>query len=318
MSSLAQSSVAQRARKKEGHKFGGSPEGIKHHYDIGNDFWRLMLGPTFTYSAALFTDPNDDLDTAQNRKINWHMASANAHNARSVLEVGCGWGTILKRLSRNQSIERIVGLTLSEAQAQWLRALEMRGTEIRVENWAVYEPETTFDSIISIGAFEHFAKPDETEEEKLAVYREFFERCHRWLKPTGRMSLQTIAYGTMKREQANPFMYTEIYPESDLPTMSEIVAAVDGLFEVIAFRNDRFDYARSYDEWLRNLRDRRAEAVQMVGEDEVRRFEKFYKIGSIGFRMGKIQLHRYALRPISSNWSAMGAELPRDAVRLLA
>lgn len=312
------SSVADLTRKKEGHKFGGSPEGIRHHYDIGNDFWRLMLGPTYTYSAALFTDPNDDLDTAQNRKINWHMASANAHNAKSVLEIGCGWGTILKRLSRNESLERIVGLTLSEAQAQHLRTQQMRNVEIRVENWALYEPHEQFDSIISIGAFEHFAKPDETQEEKMAVYREFFERCRRWLNPAGRMSLQTIAYGTMDREHANPFMYTEIYPESDLPTMLDIVAAVDGLFEVIAFRNDRFDYARTYDEWLHNLRARRAEAVRMVGEEEVRRFEKFYKMGSIGFRLGKIQLQRYTLRPISSNWGAMGAELPTDAVRLLA
>lgn len=312
------STVAARIREKEGHKFGGSPEAIKHHYDIGNDFWRLVLGPTYTYSAALFTDANDDLETAQNRKITWHLASANAHNAKSVLEVGCGWGTILKRLSDKPSIERIVGLTLSEAQARHLRAQNMRNVEVRVENWATYEPQDKFDSIVSIGAFEHFAKLEESPEEKLAVYREFFERCHRWLAPSGRMSLQTIAYGTMKREQANPFMYTEIYPESDLPTMSDVIAAVDGLFEIVAFRSDRFDYARSYDAWLRNLRERRAEAVKMVGEEEVRRFEKFFKIGSIGFRAGKLQLHRYTLRPIGGDWAAMGAELPTDAVRLLA
>jgi len=305
-------------RKKEGHKYGGSPEGIKHHYDIGNDFWRLMLGPTFTYSAALFTDPNDDLDTAQNRKINWHLASANAHNASSVLEVGCGWGTILKRLSHNENVKRIVGLTLSNAQAEHLRSLKMPRVEIRVENWAAYEPKEKYDSIISIGAFEHFAKPSETQEEKIGVYRDYFERCHRWLTPNGRMSLQTIAFGTMKREEASEFMNTEIYPESDLPYLSDIVTAADGLFEIIAFRNDRFDYALSYDEWLRNLRDRREEAVKMVGEEQVRRFEKFYKLGSVGFRMGKIWLLRFSMRPISKDWSAVGANLPTDAVRLLA
>lgn len=305
-------------RQKEGHKYGGSPEGIKHHYDVGNDFWRLMLGPTFTYSAALFTNPTDDLDTAQHRKINWHLASANAHNASSVLEVGCGWGTIVRRLSRIERIERIVGLTLSNAQADYLRSLRMSRVEIRVENWAIYEPEDKFDSIISIGAFEHFAKPTETSEEKIGVYRDYFERCHRWLTPNGRMSLQTIAFGTMKRDEASEFMNTEIYPESDLPYLSDIVAATDGLFEIVALRNDRFDYARSYDEWLRNLRDRRDEAVGMVGEEQVRRFEKFYKLGSVGFRMGKIWLLRFAMRPISKDWSAVGANLPTDVVRLLA
>lgn len=310
-------SVATLTRQKEGTKYGGSSEGIRHHYDIGNEFWRLMLGPTFTYSAALFTDPNDDLETAQYRKINWHLTSANAHNAESVLEVGCGWGTILRRLSKNERIKRIVGLTLSEAQAKYLTSLQIENTEVRVENWAVYEPKEKFDSIISIGAFEHFAKPTETHEEKLAVYADFFTRCRNWISETGRMSLQTIAYGTMHPEEANPFMYTEIYPESDLPTLADIVAATDGLFEIVALRNDRFDYAKSYDEWLRNLRSRRDEAVAMVGEDEVRRFEKFYKLGSMGFRMGKLQLHRYALRPISTAWSAMGRALPTDASRLL-
>lgn len=311
-------SIATLARQKEGHKYGGSPEGIRHHYDISNDFWRLMLGPTYTYSAALFADPNDDLETAQNRKINWHLAASNAHNAESVLEIGCGWGTILGRLSRNGKAKRIVGLTLSEEQAKLLRARAMPRVEVKVENWANYEAQDKFDSIISIGAFEHFAKPSESQEEKIAVYRDFFERCSRWLTPGGRMSLQTIAFGAMKREEASEFINTEIYPESDLPFLGDIVEATNGLFEITAFRNDRFDYARSYDEWLRNLRDRRDEAVAMVGEEQVRRFEKFYKIGSIGFRMGKIWLLRFSLRPISKSWDVSGTEPSMDTARLLA
>lgn len=305
-------------RRREEHKYGGSPEGIKHHYDIGNEFWRLMLGPSYTYSAALFTNPNDDLETAQMRKINWHLTSANVQEASSVLEVGCGWGTILTRLNRLAHVNRVVGLTLSQAQADLLNSFGLNKVEVKVENWANYEPKETFDSIISIGAFEHFAKPDETQEEKLSVYRDFFERCHRWLSPKGRLSLQTIAYGTMQRQDANEFMITEIYPESDLPYLADIVAAVDGLFEVVAVRNDRFDYARSYDEWLKNLRNRRDEAVRMVGEEQVQRFERFYKLGSIGFRMGKIWLLRFCLRPITRDWRATGEPLKLDGSVSLA
>jgi cyclopropane-fatty-acyl-phospholipid synthase len=305
-------------RHREEHKYGGSPEGIKHHYDIGNEFWRLMLGPSYTYSAALFTNPNDDLETAQLRKINWHLNSAKVQDAGSVLEVGCGWGTILTRLDRLSNVRRAVGLTLSQAQADYLNGLGLDKVEVRVENWATYEPKERFDSIISIGAFEHFAKPDETQAEKMVVYRDFFERCHRWLAPRGRLSLQTIAFGNMKRHEANEFMITEIYPESDLPYLADIVNAVDGLFEVVAVRNDRFDYARSYDEWLKNLRSRRAEAVRIAGEEQVQRFERFYKLGSVGFRMGKIHLLRFCLRPITSDWRATGEPLKTDGSVSLA
>jgi cyclopropane-fatty-acyl-phospholipid synthase len=296
-------------REREGDKYGGSAEGIRHHYDIGNDFWRLMLGPTFTYSAALFSQPNEALDVAQNRKIDWHLASAGVERAKSVLEVGCGWGTIMRRLSETPAIERIVGLTLSDAQAEYLASLQLPRVKIRVENWAIHEPAEPYDSIISIGAFEHFAKAEENAEEKMIVYRDFFERCHRWLSPRGCMSLQTIAYGNMKREQASDFMNTEIYPDSDLPFLAEIVAAVDGLFEIVAVRNDRLDYARSYDGWANNLRQQRSEAIRMVGEEQVRRFERFFKLGSVGFRMGKLNLLRFTLRPIVSNWTVTGSEL---------
>jgi len=295
-------------RDREGDKYGGSAEGIRHHYDIGNDFWRLMLGPSYTYSAALFSAPDDTLDEAQRRKIDWHLVSANVAQAASVLEVGCGWGTILRRLSETPTVKRVVGLTLSDAQADLLRGMALPKVEVRVENWAVHEPAERYDSIISIGAFEHFAKHDETPQEKLSVYRDFFERCHRWLNPEGGMSLQTIAYGNMRREDASDFMNTEIYPESDLPYLGEVVQAVDGLFEIVAVRNDRLDYARSYDGWAANLQRERPRAVAMVGEEQVRRFERFFKLGSVGFRMGKLHLLRFTLRPITTSWTVTGSE----------
>jgi len=298
-------------RAREGDKYGGSAEGIRHHYDISNEFWGLMLGPAFTYSAAIYESPYDDHESAQNRKIEWHLTSAGVAQGSSLLEVGCGWGTLLRRVSHMPNIKRCVGLTLSNAQAEHLQSLEFPNTEIRVENWAVYDPKEKFDSIISIGAFEHFAKPDETVEEKLGVYRDFFERCHRWLNPFGCMSLQTISFGSMKREDASSFMNTEIYPESDLPYLGDIVAAVEGIFEIVAVRNDRLDYARSYDAWLVNLRRRRTEAVAMVGEEQVRRFERFFKLGSIGFRMGKLGLLRLCLRPITKDWAVLGSDLPK-------
>ena len=295
-------------REREGEKYGGSAEGIRKHYDVGNEFWQLVLGPTMTYSCALFIDPDESLETAQNRKMDWHLSAAGVGQARSVLDVGCGWGSILQRTSRLSSIERNVGLTLSSAQVEYLRARDMPRTEIRLENWAAHEPAASYDSIISVGALEHFAKVEETVDEKIGVYRDYFQRCLGWLKPTGRMSLQTIAFGNMKRDEASEFMNREIFPDSDLPFLGDLLAALEGLFEIVAFRNDRLHYARTYDRWAANLRRHRHRAVALVGEQQVARTERYFKLTSVGFRLGKQHLYRFALRPITKSWNISGAD----------
>lgn len=295
-------------REREGDKYGGSAEGIRQHYDLDTEFWRLVLGPTLTYSCALFSGPDEHLDDAQNRKIDWHLEASGAHAARSVLDVGCGWGSVLRRVPGMPGVERGVGLTLSATQAEHLRSENLPRVEVRLENWAVHEPTAPYDSIISVGALEHFAKPEESQEEKVSVYADFFARCRGWLSPSGRMSLQTIAFGNMEREEASDFMNREIFPDSDLPFLRDIVAAVGGHFEITAFRNDRLHYARTYDRWAMNLRRNREQAVSLVGEEAVARHERYFKLTSMGFRMGKQHLLRFALRPIRDSWALTGAD----------
>lgn len=295
-------------REREGDKYGGSAEGIRKHYDLDTEFWRLVLGPTLTYSCALFAGPDEHLDAAQRRKIDWHLESSGAPGAKSALDVGCGWGSVLRRFSETPTVERSVGLTLSTTQAEYLSAQNLPRVDVRLENWAVHEPAAPYDSIISIGAFEHFAKTEETPEEKISVYADFFARCHNWLSPSGRMSLQTIAFGNMEREGASDFMNREVFPDSDLPFLHDIVHALEGLFEIVAFRNDRLHYARTYDRWAMNLRRNRVQAVSLVGEEAVSRNERYFKLTSMGFRMGKQHLLRFALRPIRKSWALTGAD----------
>lgn len=82
----------------------------------------------------------------------------------------------------------------------------------------------------------------------------FFERCRAWLSERGALSLQTIVYGDMDASEANGFITTEIFPQAELPRPQEILAATDRLFEVVSYRNDRLDYARTCETWLTNLR----------------------------------------------------------------
>jgi cyclopropane-fatty-acyl-phospholipid synthase len=269
---------------------GASPEAIRAHYDFNDDFFRLWLGPEMVYSAALFAD-GDDLDAAQARKLDHHIDAANARGAGRVLDVGCGWGALLKRLVANAGVKQAVGLTLSSTQAAWVRAMNIPGAEVREESWRDHKPEAPYDAIISIGAFEHFARPGLSQQAKLAAYREFFDFCHAALKENGRLSLQTVAHvgpsGSML-----PFIAEEVFPETEIPLIYEpLIAAADG-FELIALRNDRDHYNRTLTLWDRNLAAKEAEAVALVGEAAVAHFHRYLKVAAMGFRRASICLLR--------------------------
>src|SRR5205085_4754770 len=282
---------------------GASSEAIQYHNDVGNEFYRLRLDPTLSYSGAMW-EPGDTLETAQLRKIDFHIAQAGARGAERVLDVGCGWGGVLRRLAETHGVGKAVGLTLSRAQAEWIAGLNVPNVEARVESWSEHEAEAHYDAIISIGAFEHFARLDSSDSERIEGYRAFFARCHDWLKPGGRLSLQTFAYGSARRREegqrtaGTQFLATEIFPETDPPRLADLVAASDGLFEIEALRNDHKDYAATCKEWLKRLRAHRHEATRLVGKDGFTRYERYLQLSTVGFDIGYLALFRLTLSRI--------------------
>jgi cyclopropane-fatty-acyl-phospholipid synthase len=278
---------------------GASPEAIQYHYDIGNDFYRLWLDSTLTYSGALWKE-GDTLESAQQHKIDWHINQARAHGATRVLDVGCGWGSVLRRLVDVHGVERAVGLTLSAAQLQWITAFNHPQLEVRLESWSDHVPDEPYDAIISLGAFEHFAQFASSNAEKVEGYRAFFARCHAWLKPGGWLSLQTMAYGDLSRDKhhSDLFIANDIFPQSDFPRLADIAEASERIFEVVLMRNDRSDYVRTYREWFNRLRAQRTEAVRLVGEEVVARYERYLRMFSYSFELGAFSLLRLALRRI--------------------
>ncbi len=276
---------------------GASAEAIQHHYDVSNDFYRLWLDPTSTYSSALWEE-NDNLESAQLRKIDFHIDQAQASGAKRVLDVGCGWGCTLKRLVEIHNVEQAVGLTLSKAQAKWIESFNQPQIEVVLKSWSDYMPQQAFDAIISIGAFEHFAKLELSKEQKIESYRTFFQRCHEWLKPGSYMSLQTIVYENSQREDFSQFITEEIFPETDLPHLAEIAQATEKIFEIVALRNDRKHYEQTLKAWLKNLKENRKKAINLVGEKMVARYEKYLSFSIIGFHTGSMNLSRIKLRRI--------------------
>ena len=282
---------------------GASAEAIEHHYGTGNEYFKLWLDETMTYSCAMWDpkDPEQTLDAAQLRKIDYHIEQSRAGEAQRVLDVGCGWGSVLNRLTSKYDVDHAVGLTLSKSQVDWIEQIttDPRIT-VKLENWQDHEPQDPYDSIISIGAFEHFAKLGLSREEKVDIYRDFFLKCHKWLRCRGWMSLQSVAYGNSLQKDFDQFIAQQIFPETDTPRLSELVQGADRLFEVVLLRNDRDDYRRTLRAWFSNLKSKREQAVAMKGESEIKKFEQYLRLMAYMFEVGGLDLHRVTLRKIDN------------------
>jgi len=270
---------------------GASEHELRQHYDLGNDFYRLWLDPSMTYSCAMWKSESDTLYDAQMRKLDYHVREARAAGQAAVLDIGCGWGSMLKRLTEFWGVRRAVGLTLSEAQAQSVVPTER--TQVKLESWVRHEPGEPYDALISIGAFEHFARPTLSRDERIGAYRAFFTRCRDLLRPGGALSLQTIAFGGL--QALDPFITDRIFPGSALPSPAEILTSIEGKFELVRLRDDRADYERTCRQWAGALKSRRIQAVALVGADTVRDYEVFLRNSATGFRSGALRLLRLTL-----------------------
>jgi len=282
---------------------GASQAAIEHHYDVGRDFYKLWLGTRMVYSCALWPDRlDDDLDGAQVTKLAWHAAAANVDGASRVLDVGCGWGAMMQYLIAERQVGHVTGLTLSSDQ---VRSVPSTGRcEVRLEDWRDHQPSQPYDAIISIGALEHFSRPELNAQERRSIYRGFFAQCARWLGEGGRLSLQTIAWedNDPATTPISPFFSKEIFPESTLPQLSDIVEASEKRFRLVAFRSDADHYSHTLHLWQRRLEDNKARACELVGRETWRRYLRYLRVSRAMFDRRVCTLYRMSFerRPASS------------------
>lgn len=275
---------------------GASAQAIQHHYDVGNQFYALWLDSDMTYSSALWHCEDESLEAAQRNKQDWHLDRAGIAGLKRMLDVGCGWGGLMRRAIERNPDCRCTGLTLSQEQADMVAALGHPGVQAKLESWADHVPEQPYDGIVSIGAFEHFARLNQPVEDKIEGYRQFFRFCHRNLVPEGGLSLQTITYENADRRDFSAFFATEIFPESDLPHLSEIAEACRNLFEIVELRNDRHHYAKTLRLWARRLKQNKEQAIALVGEKTYHRYDKYLALMVVAFHTGTMNLSRLGMR----------------------
>jgi cyclopropane-fatty-acyl-phospholipid synthase len=298
-------SVLGPADAAESRKAGASPAAVQAHYDVSNAFYSLWLGPTMMYTSGLWSNGDDerDLDAAALRKVDFFASRVLPSPGADVLDVGCGWGGALRRLVERHQVARALGLTLSTRQRDWCRERPAAGVDVRLEDWNDHVPDSSYDAIISFGAFEHFARDGSTRVERVCAYRHFFSRCFTWLKPGGRVALETIVHDDAP-DTASPLgrgplgdSVLAVYPESICPHLSELVLGFEAHFELELLRFDASDFARTCRLWLLALRAHERDAEALVGADRVRQFRRYLVSSEIQFRSGaltncRVVLHR--------------------------
>jgi cyclopropane-fatty-acyl-phospholipid synthase len=288
---------------------GASPDAVRQHYDIGTEFYRLWLDGSLTYSCALWAD-GDDLDRAQQRKLDYLIDRAQIAGAEHVLDIGCGWGSLMRRVADRHRQADVTGLTLSRDQYDYVRAHATDRIDVRLEHWNTHHPGRHYDVIFCVGALEHFAKFGLSRQDRTAAYRAFFAHCHRMLRPGGGLVVQTIGKGNrpLGHNAINDvrFLANEIFPESDPPRLAELAHAAEKLFEIRSVVNDRHHYSRTCAEWLRRLRSHRADAERLAGARVTDAYARYLEASIRQFDEEHLVLYRMSFRKV--------ADSPRPAV----
>ncbi|WP_179474509.1 cyclopropane mycolic acid synthase family methyltransferase [Mycolicibacterium vinylchloridicum] len=256
-------------------------EDVQSHYDLSDEFFRLFLDPTQTYSCAFFERDNMTLHEAQLAKIDLSLGKLGLQPGMTLLDVGCGWGATMRRAIEKYDVN-VIGLTLSRnQQANAERAFAEMDTKrtrcVLLGGWEQFsEP---VDRIVSIGAFEHFGADR---------YNAFFDFAYDVLPDDGLMMLHSImqiprsemeARGlpiTMSLLRFFKFISVEIFPGGHLPTR-EIVKELSGKagFTTDLVQSLEQHYAKTLDLWAAALEARRDEAIAIQSEEVYDRYMKY-------------------------------------------
>ncbi|OHU99714.1 cyclopropane mycolic acid synthase family methyltransferase [Mycobacterium talmoniae] len=259
---------------------------VRSHYDRSNDFFRLWLDPTMTYSCAYFERDDMTLEEAQMAKVDLALGKLGLKPGMTLLDIGCGWGSTMRRAVEKYDVN-VIGLTLSEnqlahCQQKFAEMDSPRSKEVRLQGWEQYSDPV--DRIVSLGAFEHFADGARTYER----YDDFFKMCYHVLPDDGVMLLHSIVVPTAEEGERLGlkktmsllrfihFILTEIYPGGRLPQISIVDEhATKAGFEITRHHLIGSNYVRTLDTWAKNLEAHRDEAIELKGEQTYQTFMKY-------------------------------------------
>lgn len=246
----------------------------ERHYDLGNDLFEAMLDHRMVYTCGYWNE-SDSLDEAQENKLDMVCRVLDLKPGQRVLDIGCGWGSFVRYAAENYGVEA-VGITVSKEQEERAKELcEGLPVEIRLQDYR--EVDEPFDHIISLGMFEHVGSKN---------YRTYMEMVHRCLADNGIFVLHTIGSNISVRN-TDPWVEKYIFPNSMIPSISQIGSAIEDLFIMKNWSNHGPDYDKTLMAWFRNFCENWGKLKENYSERFFRMW-KYYLLSSAGsFRARK-------------------------------
>jgi cyclopropane-fatty-acyl-phospholipid synthase len=260
---------------------------VRHHYDVSNDFFKLFLGDSLTYSCAIFSRGAKTLEEAQEAKLELVCTKLALEPGQRVLDVGCGWGSFALHAAERHGVS-VVGITLSEPQAALARerAAE-RGladrVDVRVADYRELADEP-FDAVASIGMVEHVGAS------QIDVYA---RRLARLVKPGGRVLNHGIARLRVGDPEAGSFSERYVFPDGAPLHLSRIQLALErGGLETHHVEDFRHDYAETLRHWAKNVDDNLDEAIRLAGPERIRVWRLYLRAARRGFESGFTSIYQ--------------------------
>jgi cyclopropane-fatty-acyl-phospholipid synthase len=277
-------------------------EDVQSHYDLSDDFYRLFLDPTQTYSCAYFERDEMSLAEAQIAKIDLSLGKLGLKPGMTLLDIGCGWGATMARAVERYDVN-VIGLTLSENQHDHAEKVladvnSPRSKRVLLKGWEQFDEPV--DRIVSIGAFEHFGHDR---------HGEFFKMAYAALPDDGVMLLHTICGMSMEfaREHGIPltmelarlvrFIMREIFPGGQLcttPKVGELAGAAG--FTLTQTQSLQPHYARTLAIWADTLRSKRDEAIALQSEEVYDRYMTYLSGCAKAFELRQAEVNQFTLQ----------------------
>ena len=266
-------------------------EAVRHHYDVGNEFFSLFLDESMTYSCAIFSRGAKSLAAAQDTKLELVCTKLGLQPGQRVLDVGCGWGSFVMHAAQRHGVEA-VGITLSENQAELARKRVAEAglsdrVEIRVQDYRELAGEN-FDAVASIGMVEHVG------ESQIDVYA---EQLASMLRPGGRLlnhGISRLKHGSI---EGGAFSERYVFPDGETTHVSRVILALERA-GFIAQHVEEFgaDYAETLHHWIRNLDENIERAEEIAGPERLRVWRLYLRAARNGFEIDFTSVYQVLCR----------------------
>jgi cyclopropane-fatty-acyl-phospholipid synthase len=287
--SFMRSSKFRKFLPKQKHTEKQSETDVQSHYDIGNDFYKLWLDPTLTYSCAYFTNGNhDDLEAAQIAKVHHILNKLHPEKNKTLLDIGCGWGTLMLTAAKEYGL-KVTGVTLSEEQYKLVKEkIKQENLEevadVRLEDYRELGDEQ-WDYITSVGMFEHVGKEN---------LNEYFADVAKYLKKDG----VALIHGITRQQggATNAWINKYIFPGGYVPGLPEMVQhVVDNGMQLTDVEMLRRHYQRTLELWDQNFQAARKQIETKMGERFTRMWDLYLQACAASFESGNIDVIQYLM-----------------------